>query len=110
MEYRLLECPFCGHDSLWVHLDEWDRGVVECDFCDAVGPLVDRVTCPDENDRLEKAVSLWNARPAPPKPIVITGSLTVGEKDGLHYVMDETGIHYYIGNNLIWERVGMWTK
>lgn len=58
----LLPCPFCGSVRLWPHLDEWDCAIVECDDCDACGPLARRGKLSDD-EMLADAARLWNERP-----------------------------------------------
>jgi Lar family restriction alleviation protein len=62
-------CPFCGCDSVWVHLDDWGGAVAECNECDARGPLahptsVSRIlVSPPDEDKLALAAELWNRQP-----------------------------------------------
>jgi len=62
---ELLPCPFCGCTSLWVHMDEWDGAVVECNLCDGVGPRVNLAEASDPEVRKQMAIELWNTRKNP---------------------------------------------
>ena len=54
-------CPFCGSDIIWVHLDEYNCAVAECNYCDARGPLARPSSLPDD-EKLALAARLWNER------------------------------------------------
>jgi Lar family restriction alleviation protein len=58
---NLKPCPFCGCTSLWLHIDNWNCAVVECDNCDAVGPIARPSSLPDD-EKLAEAARLWNQR------------------------------------------------
>jgi hypothetical protein len=63
-------CPFCGCVSLWVHLDEYDNAVVECNQCDAVGPRVSQAETSDPEVRKQIAIELWSTRKNPMSGLV----------------------------------------
>jgi len=65
MEHKLLPCPYCDCTSLWVHLDECDGAVVECNLCDGVGPRVNLAEVSDPEVRKQMAIKLWNTRENP---------------------------------------------
>jgi hypothetical protein len=50
-----------------VYVDEWLRGVAECDGCGAEGPVTGRFSAPQTDDeRLALAAQLWNRRAQTP--------------------------------------------
>lgn len=62
MEHKLLPCPYCGCDSLWVHLDEYDAAVIECNQCDGVDPRINLAEANDPEVRKQMVIELWNTR------------------------------------------------
>jgi Lar family restriction alleviation protein len=53
-------CPFCGSDDVqWVQ-SEWDFGSVECNKCDARGPIVKGF---NQEQTEDEAIAKWNTLP-----------------------------------------------
>ena len=96
----LLPCPICGGG-----VDDSDFFVVvECPTCGAHGPR-------DQGKDALLAIKMWNQRALllfdRPSIIVDTtvieaGSITIGDKDGLHVIIDSNGQRIRNGEEQLW--------
>ena len=95
----LLPCPFCGSS-----VDEDDFFVVvTCRSCGATGPQA-------HGKNTTEALEAWNLRTLPlTKPFlpvadmsqIEAGSITIGDKNGLHMIIDGQGQRIYDSDRLV---------
>lgn len=105
----LLPCPFCGETQF--AFSEGDRQV-KCAACNACGPEVTmvRANWPDSLfSAIQKtSIEAWNKRassqPAAPSEALYieAGSITIGDKDGLHVIIDSNGQRIRNGEEQLW--------
>ena len=107
----LLPCPFCGSTDVEVCRSCYFLFVL-CDGCGAQGPAVecDLKNLDGRSAEKANAVEAWNKRTLPLTgpflPVadvsqIEADSITIGDKSGLHMVIDGQGQRLYDGDKLI---------
>jgi len=101
----LLPCPFCG--AVPVFVDQGARNGIHHELDDyawdvACKTLGCYAEFGGENWETQEAVAeMWNRRATAEPMVIEAGSMTIGDENGLHMIIDGQGQRIYDGDRLV---------
>ena len=103
----ILPCPFCGAIPVFVNRGNAKRAVPKMDPTEFVWDVECKTSgCyaefGGENWETQEAVAeMWNRRATAEPMVIEAGSMTIGDENGLHMIIDGQGQRIYDGDRLV---------